>query len=271
MQYNLTERIREHYDIASVYYEKLWGKHLHHGYYLTGKESKEEAAENLIKFLVELAEIPRGARVLDVGCGIGGASAWLAEQLDCQVTGITISPGQIRMATEATRHLINRPTFLWDDANRLSVEGDFDIVWAVEVISHLNDRSEFFRRMSRLLVSGGRFCEAAWLKEEELSREVEDKYILPIEEGMLVSLPTLSEYKRHIEENRLRLLHYEDISSKVAQTWDICLDIARDRAVWEFAAQHGREFIAFLKSFKAMRNGFKTGTFRYGVLVVEKP
>lgn len=271
MQYNLTKRIQEHYDIASQYYEKLWGKHLHHGYYHTGRESKEEAAENLIKFLVERAEIPCGARVLDVGCGIGGASAWLAEQLNCQVTGITISPSQIRMATEATRHLINKPTFLLDDANQLSVDGNFDIVWAVEVLSHLNNRSEFFRRMSRLLVSGGRFCEAAWLKEEELSEEVEDKYIRPIEEGMLVSLPTLSEYKRHIEENKLRLLYYEDISSKVAKTWDICLDIARDRTVWGFAAQHGKEFVSFLKSFKAMRSGFKTGAFRYGVLVLEKP
>jgi len=88
---------------------------------------------------------------------------------------------------------------------------------------------------------------------------------------MLVSLPTLSEYRRHIEENGLRLLYYEDISSQVSKTWDICLDIVRDRTLWRLAGQHSKEFIAFLKSFKAMRNGFRTGTFRYGVLVVEKP
>src|SRR2546423_1903262 len=212
MQHTLTEAIQEHYDLASPYYEKLWGKHLHHGYYQTGEESKEEAAENLIKFLVERAEIREGARVLDVGCGIGGTSAWLSERLGCEVTGITISPIQIEMATEA-----------------------------------------------------------AWLKEEGLSVRAEDKYIRPIEEGMLVSLPTLSEYKRHIEENGLRLLYYEDISSRVSKTWDICLDIVRDRTLWRLAGQHSKEFIAFLKSFKAMRNGFKTGTFRYGVFVVEKP
>ena len=212
-----------------------------------------------------------GSSVLDVGCGIGGTSAWLSERLGCEVTGITISPIQIEMATEATRHLSNRPTFMLDDANNLSVTGSFDVVWAVEVLSHLYDRGEFFRRMSRLLVPGGRFCEAAWLKEEGLSVRAEDKYIRPIEEGMLVSLPTLSEYRRHIEENGLRLLYYEDISSRVSKTWDICLDIVRDRTLWRLAGQHSKEFIAFLKSFKAMRNGFRTGTFRYGVLVVEKP
>ena len=68
-----------------------------------------------------------------------------------------------------------------------------------------------------------------------------------------------------------RLVYYEDISSRVSKTWDICLDIVRDRTLWRLAGQHSKEFIAFLKSFKAMRNGFRTGTFRYGVLVVEKP
>jgi tocopherol O-methyltransferase len=271
MQYNLTGSIQEHYDLASPYYEKLWSKHLHHGYYETGKESKEEAAERLIELLVERAEIPRGARVLDVGCGIGGTSIWLAEKLGCDVTGITISPVQVQMATAAAEHLKNKPTFLIDDANDLSVRGSFDIVWAVEVISHLNNRDLFFRRMSGLLVPGGKFCEAAWLKDENLSGRDEEKYIRPIEEGMLVSLPNLTEYQRHIADNNLRLLYYEDISRKVARTWDICLSIAGDRALWDLARQHSKEFISFLKSFKAMRTGFKTGKFRYAIMVMEKP
>src|SRR5205085_7139976 len=116
--------------------------------------------------------------------------------------------------TEGAKHLNNRPTFLLDDANNLSLTGNFRIVCAVEVISHLSNRSEFFRRMGRLLVPGGRFCEAAWLKAEGLNARDEYKYIEPIEEGMLVSLPTVSEYKKHIADNDLRLVHYEDISSK---------------------------------------------------------
>jgi tocopherol O-methyltransferase len=267
----LTESVRRHYDVASPLYEKFWGRHLHHGYYRTGGESKEDAAENLIKFLVELGGVRRETRVLDVGCGLGGSSVWLAENLGCAVTGVNISPNQIRMATAASRHLINRPTFLLDDANALSVTGSFDIVWAVEVLSHLSQRGEFFRRTSHLLTPGGRFCVAAWLKKEGLRGTAEDKYVRPIEEGMLVSLPTLSEYERHVEDNGLRLLHYEDVSSKVAKTWDICLDIIRDRTVWRFASRHGKELISFLKSFKAMRDGYKSGIFRYGVLIIEKP
>ncbi|HEV2764102.1 MAG TPA: methyltransferase domain-containing protein, partial [Pyrinomonadaceae bacterium] len=210
--------MRRHYDLCSPLYAKFWGRHLHHGFYLTGRESKEEAAENLIEFLAERGGIRRGSRVLDVGCGLGGSSVWLAERHDCAVTGVNISPEQIRMAEAASVHLKNRPTFLLDDANRLSVGGDFDVVWAVEVLSHLSDRGEFFRRMSRLLVPGGRFCGAVWLKEENLNVADEERYVRPIEEGMLVSLPTRTEYERHVEANGLRLVCYEDISPQVAKT-----------------------------------------------------
>lgn len=271
MSYNAVDKIREHYDLASPYYTRLWGEHLHHGYYETGREAKEEAAENLIKLLVKRAAIARGSRVLDVGCGVGGSSIWLTENLGCKVTGVSISPVQIQMATERVSRMKDKPTFLVDDANELSVGGSFDIVWAVEVLSHLSNRSAFFRKAAELLVPGGKICEAAWLKDDCLTKRDEEKYIRPIEEGMLVSLPNLSEYKKHINDNNLRLLYYEDISARVARTWDLCLDIMKDKAVWQLAGQHGKEFIAFLKSFKAMRNGFKSGHFRYALMVSEKP
>lgn len=270
MQYNLKERIREHYDFASPYYMKLWGKHLHHGYYESGNESKEEAAENLIKLLVVRSGLHRGARVLDVGCGMGGTAVWLAENMGCKVIGVTISPVQVRMALEAVEGLEDKPEFILDDANDLSIKGVFDIVWAVEVVAHLSNRSNFFSKAAKLLAPGGKICEAAWLKADGLSDADEQKHVRPIEEGMLVSLPTLSEYERHMEDNGLRLLTYEDISPQVAPTWDICLNIIKDKTVWEIAARHSSHLISFLKSFKAMRNGFKTGAFRYALMVSER-
>jgi tocopherol O-methyltransferase len=270
MSYNVTTTIQEHYDLASPYYKDLWGPHLHHGYYETGTESKVEAAEQLIRLLVQRGNFSRGARILDVGCGIGGTSIWLTEHMECKVTGITISPVQVHMATEAARQLKQQPTFLLHDANDLQVEGEFDAIWAVEVISHLSNRAEFFKRASKLLVRGGIICEAAWLKDEDLDHTAEKKYIRPIEEGMLVDLPTLSEYKHHLKNNNLRLRYYEDISEKVARTWDACLEIAGKKATWELAYKHGKEFVAFLKSFKAMKDGYKSGAFRYGLMISEK-
>lgn len=268
--YNVTAKIQEHYDLASPYYKDLWGPHLHHGYYETGKESKAEAAEQLIKLLVQRANISKGARVLDVGCGFGSTSIWFTQNMGCKVTGITLSPVQIEMATDAARELKNKPTFMLHDANDLSMTDTFEVIWAVEVLSHLSNRAEFFKRAANLLVKGGIICEAAWLKDQDLGRGDEERYIRPIEEGMLVDLPNLAEYKGHFDSNDLRLRHYEDISSKVAHTWDVCLDITRDRTLWRLAYEHSKEFVSFLKSFKAMRNGFKSGAFRYALMISEK-
>ncbi|MBK7513825.1 MAG: class I SAM-dependent methyltransferase [Chloracidobacterium sp.] len=129
---------REHYDLATPFYRDLWGQHIHHKLLTPRAASlKKLAAENLIKLLVELSQLSRGSRVLDVGSGLGGSAIWLAENMDCRVTGITISPVQARMAEEAARDLVNRPVFLVDDANILSVKDDFDVIWAVEVLAHL--------------------------------------------------------------------------------------------------------------------------------------
>lgn len=102
----LKARIKQHYDLASDYYLSLWGEHIHHGYWPTDEskasESKETAQANLIRLLLSISGVgSSGAAldVLDVGCGVGGTSRYLASDLGCRVTGITISTRQVEIAT----------------------------------------------------------------------------------------------------------------------------------------------------------------------------
>jgi hypothetical protein len=60
------------------------------------------------------------------------------------------------------------------------------------------------------------------------------------------------------------------LNKNCARTWDICLDIIRNRSFWELAAKNGAEFVHFLKAFKAMRAGFASGNFVYGLIVATK-
>lgn len=275
MPYNDTAKVREHYDLASGHYHTLWGEHIHHGYWVSGKESKEEAADALIRLLVEKAGIQRGASVLDIGCGVGGSSRWLAKNLGCHVTGVTISPVQVEMAERETAKLqiSHPPRFRVADANALPADlGDasFDFLWSVEMISHLSDRDNLFRRASQLLKPGGRMAITDWWKSEGLSDDAARKFIEPIEKGMLVDLPTFSEYAHYISAHGFRLLWYDDISDRVARTWDLTSEAVTNPVVWGFALRHGKELVEFLHSFKAMRAGFKSGAFRYPALVLEK-
>ena len=275
MPHNDTAAVRAHYDLASGHYHSLWGEHIHHGYWVSGKESKEEAASALIRLLVEKAGIKPGARVLDIGCGIGGSSRYLARNHDCRVTGVTISPVQVEMAERETakERFTHPPQFRVADANDLPEDlgnESFDFLWSVEMISHLSNRDNFFRRASQLLKPGGRFAITDWWRSENLSAEEKHKYIAPIEEGMLVDLPTFSEYAKHISAHGFRLLWFDDISDRVARTWDISLEQVSKPAVWGFALKNGAKLVEFLHSFKAMRAGFKSGAFRYPAMVLEK-
>lgn len=101
----IREKVQKFYDFGSPLYFEVYGQHIHEGYYVTGKESKQEAQENLIKLLAEKARIAKGARILDVGCGMGGSSIWLAKNLGADTTGITISPVQVEMAKKLAQEM----------------------------------------------------------------------------------------------------------------------------------------------------------------------
>lgn len=52
---------------------------------------------------------------------------------------------------------------------------------------------------------------------------------------------------------------------------DISWTLVQNPALWAFALTQGRDGIAFLQSFRAMRRGFANGSFRYAVMSFEKP
>jgi len=96
------ERIRHFYDILSPHFRALWGPHLHDGFYETGKESKEDAQDKLVRYLSDFADLPRDAEGFDIGCGMGATSVWLAKNLGSRMTGITLSCGWKKVATKCS-------------------------------------------------------------------------------------------------------------------------------------------------------------------------
>ncbi|KAK7710803.1 putative secondary metabolism biosynthetic enzyme [Diaporthe eres] len=96
----LKKRIQRHYDITSDQFLKVWGEHIHHGYFKTPEDTAEQAQLNQVMQLAERAGVSAGSRVLDVGCGIGGTARYLARERGCKVTAITNSRRQVEMARE---------------------------------------------------------------------------------------------------------------------------------------------------------------------------
>jgi tocopherol O-methyltransferase len=264
---NDKSRIIEHYDVVSPYYRSLWGEHLHHGYWIRGDESKEKAQLQLIEYLAQLADVKRGADILDIGCGFGASSIYLAKHFNATVTGITISPVQVEMANQAAALERLDARFLLMDAEAMDFQRQFDVLWSVESISHYQNLPGFFASAANLLKPGGTFAITDWFKKENLTPEETRKSIVPIEKGMFVELQSMSEYEKLLTSNGLQIMRREVLNKNCAKTWDLSLDIIKDKSIWLLAAKFGSHFVTYLKAFEAMRAGFASGNFVYGLFV----
>jgi tocopherol O-methyltransferase len=264
---NHKHRVIQHYDLISPYYRSLWGEHLHHGYWIRGDESKEEAQLQLLEYLARLTRPKPGSDILDIGCGLGASSLYLARKFHAAATGITNSRVQVQMATQAAARERLDAKFLLMDAEAMAFRKRFDLLWSIESISHYRRREEFFASATKLLKPGGLFAIIDWFKKENLTREETRKFIEPIEKGMLVELQIMDDYERFLTTNHLQIIHREILNQYCAKTWDLCLDIIKDKALWALAAKYGAGFISHLKAFRAMRAGFASGNFVYGLFV----
>jgi len=270
-QPNDKTKIIEHYDAVSPYYQQLWGDHIHHGYWIRGDETKEQAQDQLIDHLAALAKIPKGATILDIGCGFGGTSLYLSRYYGAASTGITISEVQVKMAQEAATKESANAHFFQMDAEAMTFDHPFDVLWSMESISHYEDRAKFFASAVNFLKPGGMFALTDWFKRPNLTAAEEKKYIAPIDEGMFVQLATMDTYVEWLQAAGMEIACREDISKPCARSWDLGVEIVADPKFWLLAAKLGRDFVKNLKSFRAMRAGFASGAFVYGLIVAKKP
>ena len=124
--------------------ERLWGEHIHLGFYplmernIDFRKAKVQFVHELVKWS-GLDTLPKGSRILDVGCGIGGSSRILAKYYGFNVTGITISPAQVKRARELTPSNLNCNFQVMDALDLKFDDGSFDAVWSVEAGAHMND------------------------------------------------------------------------------------------------------------------------------------
>ena len=269
-RYNDKQKIRDLYDRTSPHYQSLWGAHIHHGYWISGEETKETAQNQLIEHVARAAGLGLGCKILDVGCGFGGSSIYLAKKYGAEATGITISPIQVEMARKAAAAEGVSAKFILMDAEEMKFEQTFDVVWSVESISHYPQKGKFFASAAQCLESGGTLALTDWFKKERLTEREHEKFIHPIEKGMLVELDTMQDYAELLRANSFQVTHNETLNKNCSKSWDLGLDILKNRALWQIAAEYGSEVVNFLRAFRSMRAGYASGNFIYGLMVARK-
>jgi tocopherol O-methyltransferase len=288
----LYRQIQEFYDASSGLWEEVWGEHMHHGYYgkdgnlkLVGGASpvanRRQAQINLIDELLTRSAIDPANRpqtILDVGCGIGGSSLYLAEKFGAKVTGITLSPVQANRATERARSagLTDKTDFRVANALELPfADNSFDLVWSLESGEHMPDKTKFLQECYRVLKPGGKLILATWCHrptsatnplsayDRQDLAEIYRVYCLPY----VLSLP---EYVEIVDRSGFKDIRSEDWSTAVEPFWDLVILSAISPRSIIGLVRSGWQTIEAAMSLRLMSNGYRSGLVRFGVVFAIK-
>jgi tocopherol O-methyltransferase len=214
------DEVAAHYDALDSFYREIWGEHVHHGLWRTGRETRAEAAQALCEAVADELGLSAGACVCDVGCGYGATARFLANVRGFDVTGVTISRAQCEFARSVEPGAANPQYVAADWLTNELPDGSFDGAIAVESSEHMPSLRGFFQQAHRVLRADGRLVVTAWLAAEAASAWQRRILLEPIcREGRMPAMSTAGEYGRAAELERFELLRFQDWTREVAPTW----------------------------------------------------
>jgi cyclopropane-fatty-acyl-phospholipid synthase len=149
----------QHYEVPAAFYARVLGQHRKYSSGLwTTATTLDQAEAAMLQLACERAEIQDGMRVLDLGCGWGSMSLWLAQHYPrCRVVGVSNSHSQradiLARAAAAGLHNVEIVTH---DANTFAAPGTFDRVVSVEMMEHTRNWRALLERVAGWLAPGGK-------------------------------------------------------------------------------------------------------------------
>lgn len=151
----------QHYEVPPEFFAEVMGDHLKYscGYWTSNTETLSESEEAALQLTVERAGIQNGMQVLDLGCGWGSLSLWIAEKFPgCSVTSVSNSSTQREFIVgQAEQRGLSNIKVIVRDMNDFETNDRFDRIVSVEMFEHMHNYGELFNSISRWLVDDGKF------------------------------------------------------------------------------------------------------------------
>ncbi|CAL5019042.1 unnamed protein product [Urochloa decumbens] len=286
----LKEGIAGLYDESSGLWESIWGDHMHHGFYDSGEAASmadhRRAQIRMIEEALAFAAVPaddpekQPKTVVDVGCGIGGSSRYLAKKYGAQCKGITLSPVQAERgnALAAAQGLSDQVSLQVADAlEQPFPDGHFDLVWSMESGEHMPDKRKFVSELARVAAPGGTIIIVTWchrnlepsetsLKPDEVSllKRICDAYYLP-------DWCSPSDYVSIAKSLSLEDIKTADWSENVAPFWPAVIKSALTWKGITSLLTSGWKTIRGAMVMPLMIQGYKKGLIKFTIITCRKP
>lgn len=168
----------QHYEVPTRFYQLCLGRRLKYssGLWDDSVTTLDEAEERMLALTCERAGLANGQQILELGCGWGSLSLWMAEHFPgARITAVSNSRTQKEHidAMAAARGLTNLE-IITQDMNVFTIDRQFDRVVSVEMFEHMKNYQLLLRKVAGWLVPGGRLFVHIFT-HRELAYHYEDK------------------------------------------------------------------------------------------------
>ena len=150
----------QHYELPAEYLGLILGPRRKYSgcYWPAGVTDLAAAEEAMLELTCERAQVADGMRILDLGCGWGSLSLWLAERYPAaEIVGVSNSRGQRQwIQAEAQRRKLTNVEIITADVNDFAPDGRFDRVMSIEMFEHMRNWRALLGRVAGWLRPDGK-------------------------------------------------------------------------------------------------------------------
>ena len=229
----------QHYEVPQEFYKSVLGPHGKYSccYWPNGVDKLADAEQAGLELTCERAAIEDGMSILELGCGWGSLTLWMAGRYpNSSITAVSNSQSQGEYIRNSARELgLENVEIITADMNDFNTDKEFDRVVSVEMFEHMRNYRELFKRIHGWLASEGKFFmhifvhrSVPYLFEDKDSSDWMSRYFFS--GGMMPSddLPMHFQDELKLEKRwRWNGCHYQ----KTSEAWLQNLDANRD-ALW---------------------------------------
>ena len=244
----------QHYEVTSEFFEMVLGDSLKYSacYWPDGVETLSEAEEASLAQVCERAKIQDGQRILDLGCGWGSFSLYVAKHFpNATITSVSNSESQRRYIES---HGSVKVRVLTADINNLDLHERFDRIVSIEMFEHLRNYHRLFKRLSGWLRPGGHvfvhvFCHRSYPYPFDTIGENNWMGRHFFTGGIMPSLDLFHSFNEHLsveDEWALDGTHYQ----RTAAAWRENLEVNQSKLVEVLSKVYGRDAVKWLNRWR---------------------
>ncbi len=151
----------QHYEVPADFFKLVLGHRMKYssGYWYEGTQSLDMAEAAMLEISADRADLTQGQKILELGCGWGSFSTWIAESFPhAQVLGVSNSRSQKEFIDKRASEIgLKNLSILTADMNSFDTTETFDRIVSVEMFEHMRNWEKLLEKVSLWLRPGGLF------------------------------------------------------------------------------------------------------------------